>query len=253
MKKRILILLCMLIGSMRLDGADLIAVLVCDTHAENIESAVKADLKTMQAEANRIALNTDLNLREVVFVDQDVKPKNFLTKLKLIPVTQDDVVLFYYSGHGYRTSSKDGNPWPNLFFTPAKQGVDFNEVSMRLLKKKPRLLVSIADCCNNYMPDGGAPPVYRGELFGKASSRVMANYQELFLNTSGLVMVSSSEVGELSWCISRGALFTLALIDSLKIETQKIAAGNASWQTVLDRASFVVRDRQTPMYVIEEE
>jgi len=246
--KKLLLFFCFLCFSYQTEAGELIAVLVCDTEASNIEDASAADLESMRREASRICQHTGLSLREVVF-SENLRPKPFYRTLKALSVTDEDVVLFYFSGHGYRTPSKE-NPWPNLFFSASKSGVDFFEVTRRLEQKRPRLLISIADCCNNILPTHYAAPVYHGSLFAKAPSRVVLNYQQLFLEQTGTVIVASSEVGEYSWCISKGALFTLAFVESLQIETKK-RAGEADWQTLLDRAAYTVRARQHPLYLIQ--
>ncbi|NGX43804.1 MAG: hypothetical protein K940chlam7_02108 [Chlamydiae bacterium] len=236
-------LLCFFAGG---ECGDVVAILMCDTHADNIEQPVAMDLKNMCEEVARIATYTKRDLKELIYTGDELFPEQVLDDVKGLAFHPDDIVIFYFSGHGYRTESKDGNPWPNMFFTMANQAVDYDLVCQILYSKNPRLLITIADCCNNYMDERGAPPVVKGKVYSKAeTTHVKKNYQELFLNTEGLIMIRSSEVGEYSWCMNRGAIYTLALLDSIKLETLK--QHGVSWDSLLERAASSVCRHQTPV------
>lgn len=230
------------------EAGELIACIVCDTDADNISEAIIQDYNNIRQEASRIAKYTGFDLSEWLITGDQLRSKKFLKTLKNLYFQPDDIVLFYFSGHGYRTESKS-TPWPNLYFTHDQKGVDFAEVISILQKKQPRLLLAIADCCNNVVNEALAPSLVKGAVMSKSSKWVKKNYQKLFLETEGSVLIASSGVDELSWCISRGALYTLSFIESIKNGTE--SSKEADWKQILDRSAHTVKRFQTPYYTIE--
>jgi hypothetical protein len=228
---------------------DIIAIIVCDTHAGNIENAVIMDLNNIRAEAQRIAEYTESDLKEMIFDGASLDPSDFLTTLKSLKFSANDSILFYFSGHGYRTYAKDDKiPWPNLFFSDSGKGIDYTQVLKILTAKNKRLLLAIADCCNNFMDDDIAPPVVKKDIKSKRDiERMKVNYKKLFLE-KGNILVASSDISELSWCYNRGAVFTLALLEILQEEAQH--KKSPTWKSILNKTSEKIKKHQTPVYLI---
>lgn len=236
-----------------IDAANIHAIIVCDTLAENIGDSVEEDLKIVHRELVKISNNTNLALREKQFLGENVN-EEILIYLENSTFQSDDVVVFFFSGHGYRTDTKYENRWPNLFFTPTKIGVDFDLIVKIMEEKKPRLIISIADCCNNIIPDESAPTTISKREFylGVSMNFVKRNYEELFLNQSGSIIMSSSRPGELSWGTRYGGLFTLTFFKSLNKEL--LSSQSPDWTVLLDRASIQIAKKQslnqTPQYEV---
>lgn len=232
-----------------LDAANLHTIIICDTHADNIGDSVEADLNRVRAELHRAAYYTKLNVREKLFVDYQVDA-NVLSWLQNYPVNQDDVVFLFFSGHGYRTDSKEGNVWPNLYFTPANRGIDFYQLTQIIKEKHPKLMIAIADCCNNVLPEAYAPQLIKNYSLALSYRKphVKNNYQKLFLHSYGTVIASSSIPGQYSWGTKSGGLFTLALFESL---SEEVNSFSPRWDALFTRAMTTVVDRdvgQTPQY-----
>lgn len=250
--KNIKLLLCILAATLStLCGAgEIKAILLCDTKAQNLEKSVASDLKNFQAELQRISTHTGLPLVLHTFTNEKVG-KPFIDELKDIPIEEGDVVLFYFSGHGFRTNSKGSNQWPNLYLTSGKAGIDFYEVYQLLSKKKPRLLIAFSDCCNNVLPEKSAPPVLPVHAYKhqKPVSYQKANYKKLFLKTRGTILIGSSMPGEFSWGTQSGGLYTLAFLKFLLEEVH--SPKPADWYVILDKAAKQIVGRQlgqTPQY-----
>ena len=244
----LLLYLILLVCPTYSEAADLYAIFVGDTVSDDIKLSVQADIKMMKGEANKIAMYTGLKVKEVVLEGRQATTGNLLNKVKSIALNPDDVVIFYFSGHGFRTPSKQGNPWPNLFFTGEQKAVDFLAVTNVLKEKHPRLILAIADCCNNSIVDWFAPQIVNVAARNQnVDPRIQANYRKLFLDTQGVIIASGSKAGEVAWCAENGALYTMAISKSLFKEVRE-PAGEASWTTLLDRASFDVDQYQHPQY-----
>ncbi|CRX37611.1 caspase family protein [Estrella lausannensis] len=232
------------------DAGEIKAILLCDTRAQNLEKSVSSDLKNWQAELQRISKGTGLPLVLYTFTNEKAG-KPFVEALKEITIHEDDVVFFYFSGHGFRTNSKSGNQWPNLYLTSDKIGIDFYAVFQSLSAKKPRLLIALSDCCNNVLPEKSAPPVVPIHAYKhlKPISYQQANYKRLFLKTKGTILIGSSIPGEFSWGTESGGLYTLALLRFLIEDVN--SPKPADWHVLLDKAAKQVVSRnlgQTPQY-----
>lgn len=245
--------LLVLLTSFSAEAATLHAVLVCDTTADNIAESVQADYTTLHNELTKIASNTSMGYNEISFTGNGIDA-DILDKINQLGFGTDDVVFFYFSGHGYRTDSKGGNQWPNMYLTPVKRGIDLLEVVTLLRAKQPRLLLAIADSCNNVIPDKFAPPlinVRRQALMMKAPS-VKSNYKQLFLNSAGTIIISGCIPGQVSWGTQTGGVYTLSFFHSLNEEVR--TSYNPEWGVLLDRASINVINmdfEQIPQYELQ--
>lgn len=242
------ILITILIFTFQYANCDVITIVACDTHANNLQTAVRNDLVNIRNEAAKIALYTKLDLKELIFDGDTMEPKTFLSTLRSLKFAKDDIVFFYFSGHGYRTYSKEeANFWPDLFFTKAGEGVDYSQVLQILSSKNPKFLLAIADCCNNYLDDLTAPPVIKQALKPNTTA-LEKNYKKLFLEMKGSILIASSSVSEYSWSYPKGAVFTLAFIQSLTEETTR--KSDPKWQVILNKTTQRIKRHQTPIYLI---
>lgn len=234
------------------DAANLHAILVADTTDESIGSYTEIDLRLMKGEMQKIAANTGLDLKFTVLEGRSVLTQKFLKTLSGLKIEEDDTVVFYFSGHGYRTASKGESPWPNLFFSLENKGVEYELVVEKLEAYHPRFLLVISDSCNNVMADDYAPPLVR-KWFPRIMTQelVKENYRHLFLNVKGVVMVTSSRAGQVSWATPWGGLFTIRLAANLNTEVRK--SNGVSWQSILEKTYQDVQEEQNPDFRIDIE
>ncbi len=231
-------------------GADLHFIVLADTLAEGI--GTEDDLDNAQSWAQDIADNTGLRLvfRQLsgnnLTIDQT---RNLLSNLQ---VASDDVVYFYYSGHG-------GNPgdsiWPTLYFTSSTSWgdeVSFDEVVETLRPKNPRLLIVMTDCCNSYMDSGY--PAFRPLPFGSADQQ---SFRHLFLDFQGTVLVTGCAPGEYSLGgPGQGGVFSYNFMESFYDLAR--SGQMVTWETLLARTaeetakeSALDDNAQHPQYDIE--
>lgn len=233
-----------------IEAKTLHSIIVCDTFAHGISHSVKADLKKVREEIQIAANHTGLSIQETLFSDHNVN-EEIIQWLEESSFNTDDVVFLFFSGHGYRTVSKIESDWPNLYFTPARKGVDFYRLIEILEKKNPRLIIAIADCCNNVLPEYGAPPKIKDPFYALSYKKpsVKKNYRSLFLKTKGKIIASSSIPGQHSWGTKIGGLFTVTLFHVLKEETKR--SFTPSWDAIFHQSVMFVHDRalgQTPQF-----
>ncbi|MBR1786566.1 MAG: hypothetical protein IJ756_05325 [Paludibacteraceae bacterium] len=137
------------------------------------------------------------------FDGEDTKPeqcKEIITNLKC---EKEDIVVFYYIGHGGR-SIADNVKYPQLIFAQnyEEMCIPLMWVANELQKKNARLTLTIAMCCNSFT-QGLSPK--NGISFGveKGSAEFSKNeinaIQKLFLGYRGDITMSSSSIGQPSW------------------------------------------------------
>lgn len=232
------------------NAANLIAIIASDTLDTKIGASVQADFDHMRQQMQKAANYTGLSLKETLIKGDANTPQVLLQKIKEIKATKDDVIVFYYSGHGFRTQSKGDSPWPNLYFSHSGkkdsygqfdgEGLKYELVMLKLMEKNPRFLLTMTDICNSFISESYAPPMVNRAFFAAAApeAKIRENYRHLFLEEAGMINLTSAKIGEYAWGGSRGGEFTNAFIDSLANETQY--AQLANWHTVIDNATMTV-------------
>lgn len=234
------------------ESAQFHAIILLDPEARQIECVVEANQLKLETLVEKISLHTQLTLNKYIIKPEEFEIPDFYNFIDNLMIETDDLVLFYFSGHGFRTLSKEGNPWPNLYLTKNHIGLDFNEIVEVISEKHPRFLLALADCCNNVIPEKFAPPLQQRAMALmrlNPQNHYEQKYRELFLNFQGRILISSAFQGEYSWGTKNGGLYTLGFLDSLEEGITK----DSSWEEILEKSSLRVLEHQNPYYTSQIE
>ena len=184
-----------------------------------------------------------------------VTTENIFDHLDSIDSGPDDVVILYFTTHGYRTLSKTGI-WPNLYFSNNNTGLDFETAYKIVQDKKPRLLIALADSCNNVLPEDSIDLQYpkHKAMMMAAALNVEGHYRKLFLETEGTIIISSAIPDQFSWYFpQKGGIFTLKFLESLN---ESVHLEN-DWESMLQMTTLKLSEEvavygeiQTPQYEI---
>jgi hypothetical protein len=221
------------------------SILIADTINEN-EFATKPDMQAIQGELHHFCRQARIPLKEKVFLGSDFKRTKIESYLTSLKVDSSDTIVFYFSGHGYRTQDQK-TPWPCLNFEFYQPGIDLKWVVDCIRQKRAQFALIMADCCNNFMDRG----------FDNESKFIQMNlpyyqpyypgYQPLLLNSKGCLVVCSSSIGQFSYGSKMGGLFTQCFLSSL---TQESHQSKPNWKLLIERASSYIKDVQKPIYAI---
>ena len=183
---------------------------------------------------------------------------NLESALNNVSCGKDDIVIFYYSGHGGRSpkETQDPFPWMQLVVDPyrtpwnASQYYSLSQVLKRIEAKQPRLSIVLGDLCNSL--SNAIPPKDVPEMKGatKISKAPCDFYKDLFLKVKGSIISSSSKPGETSAAFSDGGAFTICFTEALQIMVSNNM--EPDWETLLEgtkmRTSKVTQGKQNPIY-----
>ena len=199
------------------------------------------------------------------FTGTKVSPENCKSAVNLLRVQSDDIIVFYYIGHGGRPNTLSGyveqHPFPHIYLAQhdAKKCVPLEEIHEKLSAKGARLVVTIGMACNSL---DDAMPTITGPTFAvnygasNMNPQKLKLIQELFLNVKGNVIATSS----LPTQTSKGATTIFGAMDFYSAAICQIFKNELSgwnnqftWETFLDRVEKIVtnytRGSQTPFYI----
>ena len=219
----------------------------------NIAESCDVDAKNIEALFTNISNDIGMALKIYNLEFDQAKTIEFINNFTC---TNDDVVFFYYSGHGFRYKNQE-EVWPFLNVcqstnaTPDECGVDLNWVHKKLIEKKPRLSIAIGDCCNNKI-DWNEPRTVLSRSATFRNSNTADGYEKLFLKSSGHIVASGSIPGQYSLGTQTGGLFTNGLIETIK---KARTIEDITWKNVFEKAqSYTLNssnDDQKPHYLLQ--
>lgn len=150
-------------------------------------------------------------------------------EINSLQVGSNDVVVFYYSGHG---ANLRNDKWPTLDF------LDNMYWSSRILAKlntkcgNAKLLLFITDCCNSHI-DNNITPIHSNNPIDDN------NVAKLFTGFKGKkkVIVTAAKPGQSSISDLRyGAIFGISFRNAVKENTSNDVS-NPTWEKVLQDAT----------------
>lgn len=222
---------------------------VIDPLDENIGSDV--DKQHMQHWIRDMAYYSSMDLRETYLNLEEHSYRDLATAVRDLNPGSDDVVMFYYSGHGSR-HCLDRNA-PPIFSISPNFCVSQDFVHSQLLEKRPRMLLTIFDCCvdRDMLPSMDRTP------FSIIERPRADSVAKLFRQFRGDIRVQSNDprYGMLSYGNPElGGLYTTSFIDNFGRAVRGLL-GSVSWDKILRATYFDVREEaaeqnkiQVPIY-----
>jgi hypothetical protein len=246
----------LLLYSLQLEATPhLRALIVADIRSSDIREGTRRDYQRMQENIKNIANQLQISHTQTTLIEKNYTPDEIRKWIKTIQ--KGEIVLFYYSGHGFRPSRKS-NPWPVLtckkVITKKSYVIPGKEICFSIKKKEPRLSLIFFDCCND--PLHIKSPQEESPQFIIPEEPYLPGLTSLFLKLTGSVTACAASPGQPALTLiggrTTGSLFSLSLIFSLLEEGKQIGT---SWSHVLERTipdiDSISSGRQRPFYNVD--
>lgn len=186
--------------------------------------------------------------------DTSTSPENCKKAVQNLFCKPEDIVVFYYIGHGGRPENDDvkAHPYPQMFLAQNsdRKLIPLEWVHNTLKSKGARLTITIGMCCNKKdanMSIKRAPSFQTTVNFGSAYvPNVSINaIQQLFLENKGDIIATSASPDEYSW----GAVgfsdfggiddYTACFVDKFH---EKAESGDLDWKSFFTEVGLYVRE-----------
>lgn len=215
------------------------------TEDEGIGWPCKRDMRYMKVVMAEMAHSINMNLATYYYDGQDITANRLKSVLQNLNCSPQDIVFFYYTGHGGRAQNDPNTKFPQLLCKPTSDGWSDNNmipvdyVSKIITQKHPRFHIVFTDCCNNesrfITPKTGMYTSKGATVIKETTKRL---YQTFLKNKQGHVIVSSSQPGQISNCMDYEPGMGMASFSFLvKIELAEESQPNIGWNTLLSKAS----------------
>ncbi len=226
----------------------------------DVKIGCKVDLDRFENELATLACNLDMDRVPTIRYDgQNCDSEHLEEGLnRLNACSREDIVFFYYSGHGGRAIN-DKTQWPQicLKYTDPNKFVPAYKIIDRISALPAHLKLVLTDCCNTKSPLISAK--YINASARGASDVSEVNYEslaKLFIQQNGTIIATGSQIDEASLGgPSTGGAFTVSFWEAI----EDAAFGNIqpTWKAVFEKTisntRFKTENRQNPIYQLPTE
>lgn len=229
--------------------ATLHLMIVANTVIDDIGEPCKKDYEHVLSEMRSVARALKIPLKLYPVTGNDFSLSNVLRTLRSLKPSANDIVVYLYSGHGFRFDDQ-ASRFPQMDLSQsAYEELDNNYLAMsdvfkEIQSKGARLNIVMSDCCNTPVGED-TPTISKGTtLYSRGSSNYsLGRLRQLFLYTRGSILSTASSPGETSICDESGGFYTLGFIRSLRKEVSALNNEPVSWNSVMDNAIQAAKER----------
>lgn len=240
-KMSLIVVVMTMISAVSVNAQTLHAILFANTLDEKLGRACGVCSNVTNNELASIADYIGYNYEPYTYTGSNCSNENLVDILATLNCKKDDIVFFYYSGHGTR-SSDDESLFPQMCLKYTYEEEKFfpvERVSRLIAEKKPRLSIVFSDCCNNEV-NGVSPKPASFEAAGPSTSvneKMIENIKKLFCENQGSIIATGCKKGQYSWYYTRPGYergyFTFSFWDGMYIASKE---NTPTWQSVLQTA-----------------
>lgn len=190
-------------------------VVFCDTNDEKIGENKESERKITMNEMQSIACCLEEFGYDSEFTEcygNNCNKSNLMKVINNLAIGTDDVVFFYYGGHGTHALDNENDKFPQMCLGEDYQDnfVPVTLVKNTIMKKNPRLSVILTGCCNKEQRGVTVKSVVaESENYTKETELDKNAFKKLFLESTGSVVMTSSKVGQYSYSGKEGGIFCL--------------------------------------------
>ncbi|GAB3643729.1 caspase family protein [Spirosoma arcticum] len=215
------------------------AIMVADTKDPVLARACAYDVAVVHRQLVQVSAAIGYRLNEQLISQADFGRKQLDKALQSVSPQPNDILLFYYSGHGYNLNGR-ADRFPILMLDKKAGSTHQNPgllaIHTLLKRKKARLCITLGDCCNTIASTIRGQPTKRvlPKPLMLTNDSLNAAYRNLFLNVSGDALIASSAPPQRALAHpDSGSFYTRAFDEALDVARQH---PGLSWASLLGDA-----------------
>lgn len=234
--------------------------IVANTLDPDIGEAAKADVANITKTFEEIAVKLGIGKPFVrTYSGTNFNKAAIIRDLTNLRSRSGDIIIFYYTGHGFR-GRQDETIFPRINFNTPDSPFDENnslkiaEVNNILKNKKANFTLVLSDCCNRDVP---SPSVRGPQSLGTRNVRLPFDfnnaYNLFFPQTPSNLVVTAAKPQQLAGCNPReGSYFTinfyLTLLYGVSTHPQY---KNRGWNSLLGEVKTFTEHRGKTASIIQ--
>lgn len=224
-------------------AAKLHFILVANTNDSRIGYSVQKDVINITSQVKDVATFLSLPLNMVEVSGTKFGKASVETALNNLKPGTNDIVIFYYSGHGYSNDKNAAEAYPQFDLRQSRfddvlvATLNASEVFAKIKAKNARLNLVITDCCNSSL--GLLKP--EGKNFALTTKSLVSwekSYcYDLFMKSKGTIIATAAKKGQYAYGNTDvGGYFTSNFITAMEKYLSKFQTATPTWQEIIAEA-----------------
>ncbi|CAN5630578.1 hypothetical protein BH11BAC3_BH11BAC3_08030 [soil metagenome] len=231
----------------------LMLVIVSNTMDPTIGKGCIQDMSIVRDILTKVSQEMNFNFIELIIQGSDYGKENVLGAIDLLAPGYNDIVVFYYSGHGFSYQNDERKIYPQVDLRPqpASDKIDFinahtanlNDLFVLVKNKGARLNIVIGDCCNSIIDFKRKSKGDGSSIIAERPTPLVINKETceaLFCDYTASILVASASKGEYSVSDDDlGSIFTFNFSKGLKklIQKERDPTIGLPWGPLLDQTT----------------
>ena len=212
-----------------------ILLIVANTIDPTIGKGCEEDIDSVRHIFEKLSEEMDFNFIEVIVHGEDYGKENILGAIEMLTPGPNDIVVFYYSGHGFSYEKDAAKKYPqvDLRSHPSSDKIDvvnahtenLADLFEKVKGRGARLNIVIGDCCNNIIDFKRKFTSGSEALKDEKREPVIVNKktcEALFCDYTASILVAAADKGEYAVSDDNlGSIFTHTFSKTLKMLLKK--------------------------------
>jgi len=218
-------------------------IVVANTNDARIGPSVQKDMRNIYSEIKDVATFLNLPMVYTEVSGQKFGKKNVESALNALSPGPNDIVIFYYSGHGFSYDQTEIQAYPQLDLRESRfedittATLNASDIYFTIKGKNARLNLIITDCCNSSI--GLLRP--EGRNFAQTAKSLLGWNKSfcynLFMQSKGSIITTAAKKGQFAYGNSDiGGYFTSNFTTAMEKYLSKFQSATPTWQQIVDEA-----------------